>query len=74
MFHEGGDALARGSLEAIARLSGGAYCPFDANAPDALKNLLAAAAAYAAGGRPALADLSKRSSGAAAQTLLAQLK
>jgi hypothetical protein len=74
VFHEGGDPAARRTLETIARLTRGAYCPFDANAPDALKNLLAAAAAYAAGGRPALADLSKRSSGAAAQTLLAQLK
>jgi hypothetical protein len=74
VFHEGGDPAARRTLETIARLTRGAYCPFDANTPDALKNLLAAAAAYAAGGRPALADLSKRSSGAAAQTLLAQLK
>jgi hypothetical protein len=74
VFHEGGDPAARRTLETIARLTRGAYCPFDANAPDALKNLLAAAAAYAAGGRPALADLSKRSSGAAAQTLLAQLE
>jgi hypothetical protein len=75
VFHEGGDPSARRTLETIARLTRGAYCPFDANAPDALKNLLAAAAAYAAGGRPALADLSKRSGGgAAAQTLLAQLE
>jgi hypothetical protein len=74
VFHEGGDPSARRTLETIARLTRGAYCPFDANAPDALKNLLAAAAAYAAGGRPALADLSKRGGGGAtARTLLAQL-
>ena len=48
------------------RLSGGAYCPFDANAADALRDLLAAAAAYAAGGRAALADFSKRKGGAVA--------
>jgi hypothetical protein len=66
VFHEGGDALARGSLEAIARLSGGAYCPFDANAADALRDLLAAVAAFAAGGRKALADMSARKGGAVA--------
>ena len=74
VFHEGGDPVARQTLQTIARLTRGAYCPFDANAPDALKNLLAAAAAYAAGGRTALADFGKRAGGGAATALLAQLK
>jgi hypothetical protein len=64
VFHEGGDPIARNALEAVARLSGGAYCPFDANAADALRDLLAAVAAFAAGGRKALADLSARKGGA----------
>jgi hypothetical protein len=66
VFHEGGEPVSRRALEAVARLSGGAYCPFDANAADALRDLLAAAAAYAAGGRAALADFSKRKGGAVA--------
>jgi hypothetical protein len=74
VFHEGGDPNARRTLETIARLTRGAYCPFDANAPDALKHLLAAAAAYAAGGRAALADFSKRSGAPQAHALLAQLR
>jgi hypothetical protein len=65
-FHEGGEPVSRRALEAVARLSGGAYCPFDANAADALRDLLAAAAAYAAGGRAALADFSQRKGGAVA--------
>jgi hypothetical protein len=66
VFHEGGEPVSRRALEAVARLSGGAYCPFDANAADALRDLLSAAAAYAAGGRQALADFSKRKGGAVA--------
>jgi hypothetical protein len=66
VFHEGGEPVSRRALEAVARLSGGAYCPFDANAADALRDLLAAVAAYAAGGRTALADFSKRKGGAVA--------
>ncbi|MFN8758349.1 MAG: VWA domain-containing protein, partial [Tagaea sp.] len=65
-FHEGGEATARRALEAVARLSGGAYCPFDAHSADALRDLLSAAAAYAAGGRKALGDFSKRKGGAVA--------
>lgn len=54
MFHEGGDPVARRAFEQIARLSGGAYCPFDANSAQQLRDLLGAVAAFAAGGRPAL--------------------
>lgn len=63
-FHEGGDPQARRALEAIARLSGGAYCPFDARSAATLKELLAAVATFAAGGRPALEDFAKRHGGA----------
>lgn len=63
MFHEGSDPVARGAFQQIARLSGGAFCPFDANSPQQLRDLLAAVAVYAAGGRRALADYSKRKGG-----------
>ena len=54
MFHEGADTSAAHAFGEIARLTGGAYAAFDASAPARLAALLAAAAAYAAGGRPAL--------------------
>lgn len=59
VFHEGGDAVARRVFEQIAKLSGGAYCPFDASSAQQLKDLLRAVAVYAAGGRAALRDYSK---------------
>ncbi len=63
VFHEGGDPVARRVFEQIAKLSGGAYCPFDANSAQQLKDLLRAVAVYAAGGRAALKDWSKGQSG-----------
>ena len=63
MFHEGGDPVARNAFQQIARLSGGAFCPFDANSPQQLRDLLAAVAVYAAGGRRALTDYSQRKGG-----------
>jgi len=54
LFHEGGDRAAAGVFSQIARLSGGACCPFDANSASQLKELLSAVAVYAAGGRKAL--------------------
>lgn len=65
VFHEGGDPVARRCFEEIARLSGGAYCPFDASSADALRDLLAAVAAFAAGGRAALEDFARRRGGSA---------
>lgn len=61
MFHEGHDNLARRAFEELARLSGGACCSFDSGSADQLRELLKAVAVFAAGGLPALADLSKRS-------------
>ena len=63
MFHEGGDPVARRAFQQIAQLSGGAFCPFDANSAQQLRDLLAAVAVFAAGGRRALADFSKKRGG-----------
>ncbi len=54
LFHEGGEPGARVAFEQVARLSHGAYCPFDAHSADQLRQLLGAVAAFAAGGVPAL--------------------
>ena len=60
MFQEGSDPIAEQAFREIARLSRGAYCRFDPGAAHQLGELLRAAAAYAAGGMRALADLSAR--------------
>jgi hypothetical protein len=72
MFQEGHDADAEQAFREIARLTGGAWCKFDPGAAAQLRDLLRAAAAYAAGGREALERLSARESGAA--RLLGQMK
>jgi len=59
VFHELGDReapKAKPVMEAIARRSGGAYCPFDLSSAQQLKELLSAVAVFAVGGRPALED------------------
>ena len=73
MFHEGGNPIVAGAFREIARLSGGAYCPFDAASADRLKDLLAAVAVYAAGGRKALADYGNRR-GEAVKLLTSQMR
>jgi hypothetical protein len=65
VFHEGGDEIAGRAFRQIAKLSGGAYCPFDAASARQLRELLGAVAAYAAGGRSALLDYGRRKGGAA---------
>jgi hypothetical protein len=72
MFQEGHDETAEQAFKEIARLTGGAWCRFDPGAAAQLRELLRAAAAYAAGGREALKRLSARESGAA--KLLGQMK
>lgn len=72
MFQEGHDPAAENVFREIARLSGGAWCRFDPGAAAQLRDLLRAVAAYASGGRDALARLAKSGSGAAA--LLTQMK
>lgn len=56
VFHEGGDPIAARCFRQIATLTRGAYCPFDLASADRLKELLAAVAVYATGGRQALLD------------------
>jgi hypothetical protein len=60
MFQEGDDPVAEAAFREIARLTRGAFCRFDPGAARELAELLRAAAAYAAGGMRALADLSAR--------------
>ncbi|MBV8926881.1 MAG: VWA domain-containing protein [Bradyrhizobium sp.] len=72
MFQEGHDEPAEQAFREIARLTGGAWCRFDPGAAAQLRELLRAAAAYAAGGREALKRLSASESGAA--KLLGQMK
>ncbi len=73
VFQEGRDATAEKTFREIARLTGGAYASFDVSAPDRLAALLAAAAAYAAGGKPALQKIAQSGKAAPAQLLLAQM-
>jgi hypothetical protein len=70
MFHEGGDQRAAAVFREIARLTGGAYLPFDARAASELRALLGAVGAFAAGGRTAL----EASGSTAARRLLADLR
>ena len=70
MFHEGNDGVAKNTFREIARLTGGAYLPFDRASAAELKALLNAVATYAAGGLKALAA----SKGTGARLLLPQLK
>ncbi|MCO5131251.1 MAG: VWA domain-containing protein [Xanthobacteraceae bacterium] len=72
LFQEGDDPVAERAFREIARLTGGAWCRFDPGAASQLRELLRAAAAYAAGGREALARLSRSAGGAA--RLLGQMR
>jgi hypothetical protein len=73
MFQEGRNMTAERWFREIARLTGGAYCRFDIGSAAQLRQLLAAVAVYAAGGRKALANYSSSRGGEAA-LLLEQLK
>lgn len=59
LFHEGNDRAAEQAFKQIARLTKGAYCPFDAGSAQQLRELLSAVAVYAAGGQRALENFSK---------------
>ena len=67
VFHEGFNPIAAKAFREIASLSGGAYCSFDASSAQQLKDLLAAVAVYAAGGRTALEHFGSRRRGVVAQ-------
>ncbi len=56
-FLEGPNPVAGNAFRQMAKLSGGAFAPFDAGSATALADLLRAVAVYAAGGRRALARL-----------------
>jgi hypothetical protein len=70
MFHEGKDPMAERTFREIAKLTGGAYLPFNSASAAELRSLLSAVATYAAGGLKAL----EKSKGAGAQRLLPQLR
>lgn len=61
MFHEGSNPVAAFALREIARLTNGVYCRFDTGSANALRDLLRAVAAYAAGGLPALEAMQSQS-------------
>lgn len=73
IFHEGGEPAAGATFRQMAKVSGGAYCPFDAASADQLRALLRAVAVYAAGGRAALEHHAARA-GAEAKGVLAQVR
>ena len=73
IFQEGRDPQVDHIFREIARLSGGAYAPFDLNSAHQLKELLTAVAVFAVGGRVALENLSKKK-GRHVQLLTQQLK
>lgn len=70
VFHDGRDPTAETAFRQIARLTGGAYLPFDKSSATELKALLVAVAAYAAGGRKALEVLNSDT----ARRLLADMR
>lgn len=73
VFQEGRDATASVAFAEIARITGGAHCRFDQGAGGQLRDLLAAVAVYAAGGRRALEALADGRGAEGAAKLLAAL-
>ena len=63
VFQEGANPAVKSAFQQIARLSGGAWAPFDRSSARQLKDLLSAVAVYAAGGRRALENFSKKTGG-----------
>jgi hypothetical protein len=74
LFQEGTDPRAGAAFAAIAARTEGAHVQFEAGAAKVLRELLAAAVRYAAGGRLALEDFARESRHGGARKLLAQLK
>jgi hypothetical protein len=73
LFQEGREPRAELAFKEIARLTRGAYCHFDAGSARQLRELLAAVAVYATGGRRALRDYGAATNSSAAVRLLEQL-
>ena len=59
IFHEGINPYVKKIFKQMAKLSRGAYAPFDLNSATELKQLLSAVAVFAAGGQRALEKFSK---------------
>jgi hypothetical protein len=74
MFHEGRDPVAERAFRHVAELTRGAYCRFAAGSARDLRALLGGVAAYAAGGREAVAELARRSGTDAVKLLEHQLR
>ncbi|WP_198378188.1 VWA domain-containing protein [Neoroseomonas rubea] len=68
-FQEGDNPVATNAFRQVAKVSGGAWAPFDSASAGTLRDLLRAVAVFAAGGRGALAALS----GPAAARIAGQL-
>jgi hypothetical protein len=56
-FQEGDNLVATNAFRQVAKVSGGAWAPFDSASAGTLRDLLRAVAVFAAGGRGALAAL-----------------
>ena len=69
-FHEGAEPVSVEGFRQIAKVSGGAFAPFDSTSAEALRDLLRAVAVFAAGGRAGLTALA----GPAAKRIAAQLR
>lgn len=68
MFQEGSNSRVKSAYQQMAQLSGGAYSPFNLQSATELKDLLAAVAVFAAGGKSALKRLTALSPPAALLT------
>ena len=68
MFQEGSNPKVKSAYQQMAQLSGGAYSPFNLQSAGELKDLLAAVAVFATGGKSALKKLTTISSPAALLT------
>ena len=64
-FHEGNDPLAKIGFNQIAKLTKGAYCSFNSNSANQLRELLKAVAIFAVGGLKELQSYSKAKKGEA---------
>jgi len=63
VFQEHNDPVATMAFKQIARVSNGAYCLFNSDSAQQLKDLLSAVAIYAAGGRKALENYGTKKGG-----------
>jgi hypothetical protein len=73
LFQEGGDLRAQQTFQTMAKLSRGAWSPFDSASAAQLRELLRAVAVYASGGRQALEHFSASAS-PAVQRLTQQMR